>query len=75
VGDIRLDLLSYCIVRWIPLRTCAVLLSLFSFIFFSSAGRSGRTGEPGEGIVDVSLGLCTHGRALQYLTRWLSAVA
>jgi len=26
-------------------------------------------------IVDVSLGLWAHGRALQYLTRWLSAVA
>ena len=26
-------------------------------------------------IVDVSVGLWTHGRALQYLTRWLSAVA
>jgi len=26
-------------------------------------------------IVDVSVGLWAHGRALQYLTRWLSAVA
>jgi len=26
-------------------------------------------------IVDVSVGLWTHGRALRYLTRWLSAVA
>jgi len=67
--------LLYCIVRWVPLRTCAVLLSLFSFIFFSCAGRSGRTGEPGEDIVDVSAGLWTHGRALQYPTQWLFAVA
>jgi len=43
--------------------------------FFSGAGRSGRTGEPGEGIVDASVGLWAHDRALQYLTRWLSAVA
>jgi len=26
-------------------------------------------------IVDVSVGLLTHGRTLQYRTRWLSAVA
>jgi len=31
--DIRLLFLSFCIVRWCPLRTCALLLSLFSFIF------------------------------------------
>jgi len=49
---------------------------LFSGIFlFSCVGRSGRTGEPGESIVDVSVGRWAHGRALQYLTRWLLAVA
>jgi len=31
--DIRLELLSFCIVCWCPLRTCTVLLSHFSFIF------------------------------------------
>jgi len=47
----------------------------FLLFFFSCAGRSGRTGEPGEDIVNVSVGLWTHGRALQYPTRWLFAVA
>jgi len=38
---------------------------IFLFIF-SCAGRSGQTGEPGEDIVDVSVGLLAHGRASQY---------
>jgi len=47
------------------LRTCALLPGHFSLIF-SWAGHSGRTGEPGEDIVDVSVGLLAHGRASQY---------
>jgi len=48
------------------LQTCALLPGHF-FLFFSCAGRSGRTGEPGEDIVDVTVGRLTHSSASQYL--------
>jgi len=39
----------------------------FFLLFFSCTGGSGRTGEPGEGIVDVTVGRLTHGSTSQYL--------
>ena len=55
--DIRLVLLS-CL--YYPVVHCGRALfaqPLFGyFFFFSCVGRSGRTGEPGESIVDVSVG-------------------
>ena len=56
-----------CLCRMPTVGMRASAWSLF-YLFFSCAGRSGRTGEPGEGIVDVAVGrLAHHGSTPQYL--------
>jgi len=44
-------------------------------VTFSDVKSSRPSWPRGQNIVDVSVGLWTHGRALQYRTRWLFAVA
>jgi len=46
--------LYYLLVSTADVRSFAQ--PLFFYFFLSCAGRSGRTGEPGESIVDVSVG-------------------
>ena len=68
--DTRLHGILYCMfLVGVHCGRALVCLVSFSFIFLSCAGRFGRTGEPGEDIVDVTVGRLAHGCALQYLAR------